>query len=461
VGVDSLTSLNEALRQHHLLEDAQLEALGRQPLAGFTDPRTLARELVRRTWLTPHQVNQLFLGRGHDLVLGSYVLLDKVGSGGMGQVFKARNWKLGHIVALKLIRKERLASPEAVRRFHREIRLAAQLDHPNIVRALDADEVAGAHFLVMEYVDGTDLAHIVQKRGALPSAEACEYIRQAALGLQHAFERGMVHRDIKPHNLLVTSQGATLKILDMGLARISQPAGDGEPGSIMTQEGAVMGTPDYIAPEQALNSHQADIRADLYSLGCTLYFLLAGRVPFVGGSMTQKLLWHQARAPQPLEEVRPGVPAEVAAVVQQLMAKKPDDRFQTPAELVDALADPAAWSSSTHLPKVRPALDTAHGTADTPFCNPAPTLMHGELPAPTFAPEGHPGATVMHSGTPAEVADPFALPSETVLLQGAAHARRVGDQNAERRHWLIATGIGTGLLLLGLLGLLLLFARPS
>src|SRR5262249_13352791 len=156
-----------------------------------------------------------------------------------------------------------------------EVRAAAQLDHPHIVRAIDADEVGGTHFFVMEYVEGTDLNQLVKGQGPLPIPQACDYTRQAALGLQHAFERGLVHRDIKPANLFLS--GGVVKILDMGLARIEREPG--EESTLLTQEGAVMGTPDYIAPEQALSSHEVDIRADLYSLGCSLYFLLAGHVP--------------------------------------------------------------------------------------------------------------------------------------------------------------------------------------
>ena len=275
--VMSNSALLDALRQYRLLDAAQLEEL--EALAGrFPDPKALAGELIRRGWLTPYQANQIFAGRGCELLLGSYVLLERLGEGGMGQVFKAQNWKLGKIVALKLIRKERLAKPDAVRRFQREVRAPPRLcRHPNIVHAYDADEIDGTHLLVMEYVEGaTDLARLVKQNGPLPVAQACEYIRQAALGLQHAYERGLVHRDIKPHNLLLTADGQTVKVLDMGLARLDPLPGD-DRSATMTQEGAVMGTPDYIAPEQALDSHTVDIRADLYSLGCTFYYLLTGK----------------------------------------------------------------------------------------------------------------------------------------------------------------------------------------
>jgi serine/threonine-protein kinase len=354
----STYSLVDALRQHRLLEPAQLAQVTGTLQARFAEPKALAGELLRRGWLTPYQANQLLQGKSEDLVLGSYMLLERLGEGGMGQVFKARHRNLGRIVALKLIRKERLDNPAMVKRFQREVRAAAALVHPNIMLAYDADEVNGTHILVMEFVEGaTDLSQLVKRNGPLPVPQACEYTRQAALGLQHASERGLVHRDIKPSNLLVSggvvSGGKTagqaasahhppltthqIKILDMGLARLDQPAAADDKSSTMTQEGAVMGTPDYIAPEQARDSHQADIRADLYSLGCTLYFLLTGRVPFPGGSLTEKLIKHQLHETVPVEQLRPDVPPAVAAVVRKLMAKKREERFQTPAEVAVAL----------------------------------------------------------------------------------------------------------------------------
>ncbi len=283
MAVASAADLVAALRQHHLLEPGQLAELdGLIPV--FPDPRVLAGELIKRNWLTAYQANQLLTGHAQELLLGSYVLRERLGEGGMGAVFKARNWKMGTIVALKLIRKERLTNPDSIRRFHREIHAAAKLDHPNIVRALDADEIAGTHIFVMECVDGLDLSKLVKDKGPVPVEMACDYIRQAALGLQHAFERGIVHRDIKPSNLLVSfsrdpqgSAGApgavetvaaaaalpcgsrltgTVKILDMGLARLTPAAGE-EHSSTLTETGAVMGTPSYMAPEQAVSLRPA------------------------------------------------------------------------------------------------------------------------------------------------------------------------------------------------------------
>jgi serine/threonine protein kinase len=273
----SVTALLSVLRQLRLLEPEQLAAV-ESSQDRFTDGKALARELIGRSWLTAYQANQLLKGRGEELVLGAYVLLDRLGEGGMGQVFKARHVRMRRIVAVKVIHQSKLGRPEAIRRFEREVQAAAALSHPNIVMAYDADEINGLHLLAMEHVQGTDLARLVETKGVLPVAQACDYIRQAALGLAHAHERGLVHRDIKPQNLLLTTEGGVVKVLDMGLARLNHPADPANMHSAMTQEGAVMGTPDYMAPEQALSSHDVDIRADIYSLGCTLYFLLTGQV---------------------------------------------------------------------------------------------------------------------------------------------------------------------------------------
>jgi serine/threonine-protein kinase len=327
-----------AVRSLHLLEPAQEEQAA-DIWPQFPDARALARELLRRGWLTAYQVNQIFQDRGQQLLMGSYVLLERLGEGGMGSVFKARNWKLGRVVALKVIRRECLAEPGAVQRFRREIRAAAQLCHPNIALAHDADEIGGTHFLVMEFVEGTDLGRLVGRRGPLPVAEACDYVRQAALGLQHACERGLVHRDIKPSNLLLTASApgsglGVVKILDFGLARLG-------PGSdlttTLTPANTVMGTPDFMAPEQALGSDDVDVRADLYSLGCTLYWLLTGQVPFPGGTLGQKIARHLNQEPAPVVRLRPEVPPAVSSVVSKLMAKRPEDRFQTAAGVAAVL----------------------------------------------------------------------------------------------------------------------------
>jgi WD40 repeat protein len=276
-----------------------------------------------------------------------YRIQELLGVGGMGAVYRAEHQLMERTVALKVINRSLTDNPDTVERFRREVKAAARLTHPNIVTAHDADQAGDTHFLVMEYVEGTNLARLVAERGRLPAAQACDYVRQAALGLQHAFEQGMVHRDIKPQNLMLTPRGQ-VKILDFGLARFAletAPAGallTADPatpaaGDSLTQVGTVVGTPDYIAPEQARDAHTADIRADIYSLGCTLYDLLAGHAPFPEGTAVQKVMAHLEKTPRPLTELRNDVPAKLVCIVERMMAKQPEQRYATPAEVAAAL----------------------------------------------------------------------------------------------------------------------------
>ncbi len=330
--IDRVDTLLEALEESQLLTAAQLQEC-RSAQGNFADTKALARHLLQRDWLTPYQVNHLLQGKAGELFLDNYVLMERIGQGGMGQVFRAKHRIMNRVVALKIIRQERLANPEMVKRFRREIQLAGQLAHPNIVIAYDAAQQHGTHFLVMEFVEGIDLARFVEKNGRRPVAQASEWVRQVALGLQHAHERGMVHRDIKPANLLFAVKENVVKVLDMGLARLSQGADLEQTGAGLTQEGTVMGTPDYMAPEQAEESTGVDIRADIYSLGCTLYFLLAGHAPFPGGTLAQKLRKHAQAEPEPLERQRDDVPPGRSAIVRKIMAKRPEDRYQTPGDV--------------------------------------------------------------------------------------------------------------------------------
>jgi serine/threonine protein kinase len=286
-------------------------------------------------------------------------VLRELGRGGMGVVYLAEHRVMNRPVAIKVISDSLLADAEVAARLQAEVRAAARLDHQNIVRAFDAELVGSSHLLVMEFVDGPDLATLLNRSGPLPVADACRYAHQAALGLQHAFERGMVHRDIKPQNLVLTPEGR-VKILDFGLARIrseraggAQPARDdslpgarsitghlpgGAEASRLTRQDRFMGTPGYVAPEQALDARKADTRSDIYGLGCTLYALLAGRPPFVGDSAAQVVLAHIEDQPRPLPELRPDVPPALWAVVAKMLAKDPAQRYQTPLEAVRALA---------------------------------------------------------------------------------------------------------------------------
>jgi hypothetical protein len=277
-------------------------------------------------------------------VLTRYEVLSELGRGGMGIVYQARQKEGGRLVALKVIRKERLSHPEVLRRFRREAQAAARLSHPNIVAVYEADQEGDVHFLAMEYVAGITLQRLVERSGPLAVALACDCVRQTALGLQHAVEQALVHRDVKPANLMVVAPSGTLpprpvvKVLDMGVARLYQLRDLHEESlSTLTRDGSVLGTPDYVAPEQLEDPHAADIRADLYSLGCTFYYLLSGQVPFPGGTLIQKLDRQRWETAPSVDQLRPEVPAPVAAVVRRLMAKHPDDRYRNPGELAAAL----------------------------------------------------------------------------------------------------------------------------
>ena len=286
-----------------------------------------------------------------------YEVLELLGQGGMGHVYRARHKLMNRSVALKVISAHLVQNRQAVERFRREVQAAAHLVHRNIVTAYDAEQAGDVHFLVMEFVEGADLATVVQQRGPMSIAEACDCIRQAARGLQHAHEKGMVHRDIKPHNLMMSPDGQ-VRILDFGLANFATEAAWSEaaaPASSesmhLTSVGSVMGTLDYIAPEQARNAHAADIRADIYSLGCTLYYLLTGRPPFTADAVVDKLKAHTQEAAPALQSLQADVPPELAAVAHRMLAKDPAERFQTPAEVVSALAPFVGGGSVPRRPR--------------------------------------------------------------------------------------------------------------
>ncbi len=313
-----------------------------------------------------------------------YEILGELGRGGMGVVYLASNKLMGRKEVLKVVSRELMDRRGVRDRFVREIRNAAQLHHANIVTAYSAFRAGESIVFAMEYVEGHDLATYVKAQGPLPVAHACNFIYQAALGLQHAHEKGMVHRDIKPSNLILARHGnrPVVKVLDFGLAKATRE-GPVEKG--LTHEGQMLGTPDYIAPEQSLDAHKADIRADIYSLGCTLHYLLTGRPPFRGASLYEVLQAHHSMEAEPLNLVRTEVPGELAAVVAKMMAKDPDRRYQTPGEVAQLLK-PFFKPGSTGAGA--PTLEVAQTGHSEASCQPAglgsspPARSSAETPAP-------------------------------------------------------------------------------
>jgi serine/threonine protein kinase len=378
------------------------------------EPAKMAGLLVRDGYLTHFQAEHILQGKWRRFTIGKYKVLEKLGSGGMGQVFLCEHKLMRAKRAIKILPTAKAQDEAALGRFYREARAVAAIDHPNIVHAYDIDQDENLHFLVIEYVDGSSLQDIVKKSGPLSVLRSCHYIRQSAIGLEHARRVGLVHRDIKPGNILVARDGA-VKILDMGLARFFNDDED-----ILTKkfDEAVLGTADYLAPEQAIDSHEVDIRADIYSLGATFYYLLTGKTPFPEGTVAQKLLWHQTRNPRPVRELRPELPAALDSVVLKMMAKDPAHRYQTPAEVADALAPftaaPIEAPPESEMPRLSPAAmgkvgDGSHNDAAeaTAISKHEPTRMLHQTPtASTHRPAKPPSAAPSTAPPPVTAVPP-------------------------------------------------------
>jgi serine/threonine protein kinase/Leucine-rich repeat (LRR) protein len=366
------------------------------------DAEELARELVRQKKLTKFQAEEVYNGKGKSLVLGNYVLLEKIGAGGMGQVFKARHRRMDRLVAVKLLPAAFMKDRAALARFEREVKVAAKISHPNIVAAHDADCADGVHFLVMELVDGSDLSALVRRNGPFPVDKAIDYVWQAAKGLEAAHAHGIVHRDIKPGNLLLDQKGV-VKILDMGLARLTAE-GDGSPQAELTNTGTLMGTIDYMAPEQALNTKAADARADVYALGCSLFFLLTAKPTYNGDTLMKKVLAHRDHPIPRLRSFCPEAPEQLEAVFTKMVAKKIVDRYQTMTDVIAALErcksrqsdtlalqaagagqptlvqDVSPWSPTTPVPPpIRQTAVTSHGSSTGQLVESSPSANLNEF----------------------------------------------------------------------------------
>lgn len=348
----------ECVRRSQLLDEdairAALQGIKQGNGGQLPDSATgLAQAFVDRQLLTPWQTTKLLAKRYKGFVLGKYRLLDHLGRGGMSSVYLAEHVHMQRQVAIKVLPSNLMENKSYLQRFYREAQAAAALDHPNIVRAYDIDCVDTNHFIVMEYVRGSDLQQHIQDAGQpLDVGLAAYYIVQAANGLRHAHDAGMIHRDIKPANLLIM-KNHQLKILDMGLALFA----DDEKASLtVANEEKLLGTADYLSPEQALDSHQVDLRTDIYSLGCTLYFALSGHAPFPEGTIAQRIAQHQSAEPAPLMNLRIDCPPDLAAICYRMMRKNPADRFQSCTEIAKELhtwlsRSGSSWASKARVPK--------------------------------------------------------------------------------------------------------------
>jgi serine/threonine-protein kinase len=345
------------IQRSGILSDRQFEELSGKVRSGEypTETRALAERLVAERILTEFQANRLQQNKVHGLIVGRYVILDHLGAGSRGRVFKAQHRLMGRLAALKVIAPQIASRASSVARFYREMRLIGRLDHPNVIRAFDADQVGDLLYIVMEYVAGRSLDHLLEDRGALPAAAVVNYMAQAALGLAHAHERGIVHRDIKPPNLLLSDEGQ-VKVLDLGLSALMEAD---SAASFATAAGLVVGTVNYMSPEQAI-AQSVDGRSDLFSLGCTMYQLLSGRLPFPGETLPECLALRIKGQSTPITDFRPDLSPQLVQLLEKLMARRPEDRFQTAAEAARALqtlADPEAGALATPPPAPQPVPD--------------------------------------------------------------------------------------------------------
>jgi serine/threonine protein kinase len=330
----TINNLLEYIQKSGLYDNGKLQDyLSRIDHAEDLPPAVLAERMVNDGFLTPFQAKHLLKGRYRNFFIGKFKVLEPLGSGGMSHVYLCEHAVMKHRVAMKLLPIKEGDNTSSVTRFMREARAAAAVNHPNVVRAHDFDIAEKKfYYLIMDFVDGSNLHDLVKKIGPLPPMQAANYISQAAHGLNHILECGLIHRDLKPSNLLLDRTG-TIRILDLGLARFTGDDSDNLTRQI--QGKSILGTADFLAPEQAIQADRIDIRADIYSLGATLYFLLTGRAPFESQSVPQKLLSHQVRKPDPM----PDVPEGLANICMKMLEKKADDRYQTPHDVVDALSE--------------------------------------------------------------------------------------------------------------------------
>jgi len=360
------------IRSSGVLTDRQFLDVRQRVLNGSlpSDSRKLAERLVRDKVLTEYQTRRFLKNKSHGMVVGRYAILDRLGSGSMGRVYKAHHLMMDRVVALKIIAPEIATNERVVSRFYREMKLVGRLDHPNVVRAFDADQVNKVLYIVMEFVGGQSLSQVFRS-GPIPPIEMVNYAAQAALGLAHAHEQGIVHRDVKPSNLLLT-EDQKVKILDLGLGVLMEAD---ENTAFATADGIAVGTVDYMSPEQACG-RDVDGRSDLFSLGCSVYHLIAGKLPYPGENPIERLGKRISGRPVPINEAAPGLPSGLVKVIDKLLAYKPADRFQTGAEVAEAFQ--SLIRPKVKRPTPQPEAASAKVTpppAPTPAPPPPPTIV--------------------------------------------------------------------------------------
>jgi len=360
------------------------------------DPETVADFLIQKELITDWHSEKLLNGKYKGFTLGKYKLLGHLGTGGMSSVYLAEHTLMRQRRAIKVLPKSRIADSSYLERFYLEARASASLDHPNIVRAYDVDSEGDIHYLVMEFVKGQDVQQIVNEHGPMDFETAANYTAQAAIGLEHAHEIGLIHRDVKPANLLVDGKNV-VKILDLGLALFSN---DDAASLTMAHNENVLGTADYLSPEQALNSHDVDRRADIYSLGCTLYYMLTGHAPFPDGTLAQRIAKHQTQMPADIREERPDCPDELVDICVKMIRKSPDDRYQSVEEAADALQDwLASRGKEIEVPKIDSGVKLAAAAA-------ASKLRQAESTQPATAEAKKPEAPAEFPGINIDVTVP-------------------------------------------------------
>lgn len=439
----TLDSFLAVLKRSNLLNEEQvttaLEKFRTAVPDTAADAKPFAEFLVRNKILTVWQAEKVLQGKHKGFFLGRYRLLSLLGKGGMSSVYLAEHTVMKRHCALKVLPAKRVNDASYLGRFHREAQAVAALDHPNIVRAYDVDMTADAgidiHFLSMEFVQGKSLLELVQEKGLIPVKDAVEFIRQSALGLDHAHKAGLVHRDIKPGNLLITS-GGVIKILDLGLARFFN---DEQASLTVEHDEKVLGTADYISPEQAIDSHKVDHRTDIYSLGCTLYFLLTGHPPFNTGSLAQRLIAHQTRPAPPVSTERPDVPASLIAIMDRMMAKKVEDRYQSAQDVANAMSDWIKQPAEVSAPAPVAAPSSPAPTA-TPLKQATLSNSTASKTSPANKPRSGTGSSVVGAKASPPVppvavetaADPFGFLNEVSVEAVAPEPQSPSDSGAGR-----------------------------